>query len=209
MTKNDLLIRRETPEDYHQTEMLVREAFWNVYHPGCNEHYILHCYRSKKDFIPELDLVLEKDGQLIGQIMYVHSEIKTDKGVMIPIVTFGPLSIHPNFSRRGYGKYLLDNSIKKAAALGAGAIAITGNPLFYGKSGFVAGKSRGIRYASDPEAEYFLIKELKPDFLRDVKGTFMDPEGYLEPFRHPEAFERYDAQFPKKEKLVLPGQLGN
>lgn len=114
MTKNDLLIRRETPEDYHQTEMLVREAFWNVYHPGCNEHYILHCYRSKKDFIPELDLVLEKDGQLIGQIMYVHSEIKTDKGVMIPIVTFGPLSIHPNFSRRGYGKYLLDNSIKKS-----------------------------------------------------------------------------------------------
>ncbi|MGI6211143.1 MAG: GNAT family N-acetyltransferase [Anaerovoracaceae bacterium] len=200
-------IRRERPEDYRETEELVREAFWNVYHPGCTEHYLLHCFRTKEEFIPELDLVMEKDGRIIGQIMYVHSMILKEDGSELPVMTFGPLSIHPEYARKGYGKKLLDCSMDAARKLGAGALVITGNIEFYGKSGFVTGKSVGIRYAEDPDADYLLVKELKKDYLRDVRGTFTDPPGYLEAVRDPEAFERYDRTFPKKEKKKLPGQL--
>ena len=87
--------------------------------------------------------------------------------------------------------------MEKAREMGAGALAITGNIDFYGKSGFVPAKTKGVRYADDPEAYYFLIKELKPGFLDGVSGTYKDPEG----------FEKFEATFPAKEKQMLPGQL--
>jgi putative acetyltransferase len=204
----DYLIRRETPEDYFETEKLVREAFWNVYQPGCTEHYILHCFRPREEFIPGLDLVMEKDGRIIGQIMYVHSCINADDGRRIPTMTFGPVSILPEYSRQGCGKKLVDHSVEAAADMGAGALVITGDIRFYGKSGFVPGKTMGIRYESDPEADYLLVRELKDGYLAGVSGTFADPEGYLVAERDPGAFEIYDRQFPEKEKKVLPGQLG-
>ena len=207
-TPRDYLIRRERPEDYRKTEELVRDAFWNVYHPGCTEHYILHRFRSRDEFVPELDLVMEREDRIIGQIMYVRSSIRRDDGTLLPTMTFGPMCIHPDLSRRGYGKALLDHSMAAAAALGAGALVITGNILFYGKSGFVAGKTVGIRYREDPEADYLLVKELKEGYLQDVSGTFSDPAGYSVAERDPEGFEAYEGQFPKREKKVLPGQLG-
>ncbi|MGN0708915.1 MAG: GNAT family N-acetyltransferase [Anaerovoracaceae bacterium] len=200
-------IRRERPEDFFETEKLVRDAFWNVYHPGCTEHYILHCFRSRGGFIPELDLVMEKDGRIIGQIMYVRSEIDGDDGNVIPAFTFGPVSIHPDYQRKGLGKILVDQSAEAAAELGAGAIIITGNIAFYGKSGFVPAKTKGVRYRDDSEADYLLVKELRDGYLSGLSGTFSDPEGYLAAALHPDDFEKYDRQFPEKEKKVLPGQL--
>ena len=94
-------------------------------------------------------------------------------------MTFGPIGIAPAYKRKGYGKKLLDYSMEKAKEMGAGALAITGNILFYGKSGFVPAKTKGVRYADDPEADYFLIKELTPGFLDGISGTYKDPEGYF------------------------------
>ena len=91
-----LVIRRETPSEYEAVEYLTREAFWNVYRPGCNEHYVLHTFRDNPDFVPELDLVLERDGRLIGHIMYARATIQADDGRTIPVMTFGPISIHPD-----------------------------------------------------------------------------------------------------------------
>ncbi|MDP4133199.1 MAG: N-acetyltransferase [Bacillota bacterium] len=205
MNKNDYTIRLEQKEDYKEVENLTREAFWNVYRPGCMEHFVLHCFRGDKDFVPELDFVMEKYGQIIGHVMYAHSAIKADD--TIPIMTFGPISIAPEFKRQGYGKALLDYSMERAKELGAGALAITGNILFYGKSGFVIAKTKGIRYEDDPDADYFLIKELKEGFLDGISGTYKDPEGYFVCDKFPAEFEKYEAQFPYKEKLELPGQL--
>ena len=207
MTPKRILIRPETANDYRATEELTREAFWNVYRPGCTEHYVLHCYRNDPAFVPELDFVMELDGELIGQIIYVRSEIQCDDGRKIQIMTFGPIGISPAYQRKGYGKQLLDFSMERAAELGAGALAITGNILFYGKSGFVPAKTKGVRYADDPEADYFLIRELTPGFLQDVFGTYKDPTGYFVSEKDPEAFREYEATFPKKEKKKLPGQL--
>ena len=207
MSQNNIIIRNEEKKEYREVENLTREAFWNVYRPGCAEHYVLHCYRDDPAFVPELDYVMELDGKLIGQVIYVRSEIIGDDGRKIPIMTFGPIGIIPEFKRRGYGKKLLDYSMEQAEKMGAGALAITGNIDFYGKSGFVPAKTKGVRYADDPDADYFLIKELKPRFLNGISGTYKDPEGYFVCEKNPQKFEEFEATFPKKEKLKLPGQL--
>ena len=207
MMNDNITIRLETKDDYRAVENLTREAFWNVYCPGCMEHYVLHCYRNDPAFVPELDFVMERNGELIGQVMYVRSEIACDDGRKLPVMTFGPIGIAPAYKRQGYGKYLLDYSMEKAQEMGAGALAITGNILFYGKSGFVPAKTKGIRYADDPEADYFLIKELIPGFLDGISGNYKDLEGYIVCEKNPEDFEKFEAAFPKKEKLKLPGQL--
>ena len=200
----NIIIRNETPDDYRIVENLVREAFWNVYRPGCLEHYVLHTFRTDPAFVPELDLVMERSGEIIGHVMYVHSAIQTDNGRLVPIMTFGPISIAPAYKRQGYGRKLLAYSMEKAREMGAGALAITGNIDFYGKSGFVVAKNCGIRYAEDPEAEYFLIAELEPGFLKGMSGTYKDPAGY---FVDEGEAEQFDTAFPPKEKLKLPGQL--
>lgn len=206
MTEN-IIIRNETKEDYRKVENLTREAFWNVYRPGCTEHYVLHCYRNAPAFVPELDFVMELNGELIGQIIYVRSEIDCDDGRKLPIMTFGPIGIAPKYKRHGYGKRLLDYSMEKAKETGVGALAITGNILFYGKSGFVPAKTKGVRYADDPDADYLLVKELILGFLDGISGTYKDPDGYFVCEKNPEDFERFEATFPKKEKQKLPGQL--
>ena len=162
---------------------------------------MLHCYRSDPDFIPELDFVMELDGKLIGQVIYVRSQIECDDGRKIPIMTFGPISIAPEFKRQGYGKRLLDYSIERAKEMGTGALAITGNIDFYGKSGFVPAKIKGVRYADDPDADYFLIKELKEGFLNGISGTYKDPEGYFVCEKDPDGFKKFEKEFPKKRKI--------
>lgn len=200
-------IRLETPADYREVENLTREAFWNVYRPGCLEHYVLHTFRGKSEFIPDLDFVMELDGKIIGHIMYVHSEIRSDDGEIFPIMTFGPISIHPDYQRQGYGKILLDYSMEKAKNLGAKALCIEGNIDFYGKSGFVVASTKGIHYYAEPREEevpYFLVKELEPGFLDKITGTYHTPAGY---FIDESEAEKFDLNFPPKQKLELPGQI--
>ena len=200
-------IRLETPADYREVENLTREAFWNVYRPGCLEHYVLHTFRGKSEFIPDLDFVMELDGKIIGHIMYVHSELRSDDGEIFPIMTFGPISIHPDYQRQGYGKILLDYSMEKAKNLGAKALCIEGNIDFYGKSGFVVASTKGIRYYAEPREEevpYFLVKELELGFLDKITGTYHTPAGY---FIDESEAEKFDLNFPPKQKLKLPGQI--
>ena len=207
MSKHNIVIRLEQEADYRKTENLTREAFWNVYCPGCKEHYVLHRYRQDPAFVPELDFVMELDGKMIGQVMYVRSEIRCDDGRKVPIMTFGPIGIAPEYKRRGYGKRLLDYSMEQARKMGAGVLAITGNIDFYGKSGFVPAKTKGVCYADDPDADYFLIRELTPGFLDGISGSYKDPEGYFVCEKEPEEFERFESTFPPKQKLKLPGQI--
>ena len=126
MSEKNIIIRLETKDDYRAVENLTRESFWNVYRPGCMEHYVLHCYRVDPAFVPELDFVMELNGELIGQVIYVRSEIDCDDGRTLPIMTFGPISIAPAYKRQGYGKQLLDYSMEKSEENGCGCTAITG-----------------------------------------------------------------------------------
>ena len=207
MNKNDYIIRLERKEEYRKVEHLVREAFWNVYRPGCLEHYVLHQLREDPAFVPELDFVMEKDGELIGQNMFMRAVIKADDGREIPIMTMGPICIAPEWKRKGYGKILLDHSLEKAAELGCGALCFEGNIDFYGKSGFTFAGDFGIRYHGLPEGEdasFFLCRELVPGYLAGVAGEYATPEGY---FVDEKEAEEFDRTFPPKKKEKLPGQL--
>lgn len=207
MNKNNLNIRLENETEYREVENLVRESFWNVYRPGCLEHFVLHELRKDPDFVPELDLVLEKDGKIIGQNMFMRAVIQSDDGREIPIMTMGPIGILPEFKRMGYGKFLLDHSLERAAERGCGALCFEGNIDFYGKSGFRPASEFGIRYHGLPEGEdasFFLCRELIPGYLDDITGEYTPPKGY---FVDEKAAEEFDKMFPPKEKLKLPGQL--
>ena len=206
----NLIIRQEREEENWDVENLVRESFWNVYRPGCQEHYVLHQLRNDPAFVKELDLVMEKEGQLIGQNMFMRAVIKADDGRDISIMTMGPICIAPEYKRQGYGKILLDHCLEKAAELGCGALCIEGNIDFYGKSGFTFARNFGNRYHDLPEGaddSFFLCKELIPGYLDGISGEYAPPDGYFAAEQNPEAFEKFDAQFPPKEKLKLPGQL--
>ena len=203
-TKQEITIRSERTEERTAVENLVREAFWNVYRPCCLEHYVLHQLRQDSAFVPELDLVMELEGKLIGQVMYMRSAVTLEDGNQLPVMTFGPIGIAPRYKRQGYGLMLLKYSMELAHKIGAGALCTEGNIDFYGKAGFVTGKSVGIRYANDPEADYFIVKELETGFLDKVKGVYRDPAGYF--VDEAEAAD-FDEQFPPKPKLKLPGQL--
>ena len=178
MNKETCTIRLERPEERHEVENLVREAFCNVYRPGCLEHYVLHKLRDDPDFVPELDFVMEKDGQLIGQNIFIRTVIHADDGRDVPIMTMGPIGIAPEYKRQGYGK-----------------------------SGFDYASRFGIRYHGLPEGEdasFFLCRELIPSYLDGITGEYATPQGY---FVDEAEAEEFDKQFTPKEKLRLPGQI--
>ena len=207
MNTKNVMIRLEKKEEYRQVENLVRESFWNVYRPGCLEHYVLNQLRNDPAFVPELDFVMEKEGELIGQNVFMRAVVKADDGRDIPIMTMGPICIAPALKRKGYGKILLDYSLEKAKELGCGAVCFEGNIDFYGKSGFRFASDFGIRYHGLPEGEdasFFLCKELITGYLDGVTGEYATPAGY---FVDEAEAEEFDKQFPSKEKLKLPGQL--
>ncbi len=207
MNQNDTIIRLETTADYRETENLVRESFWNVYRPGCSEHYVLHTLRNDPAFVKELDFVMEQNGVLIGQNMFMRTVIKTDDGNELPVLTMGPIGITPSLKRKGYGKQLLDYSLQQATALGYKAVLFEGNIAFYGKSGFDYASRFGIRYhhlPEDADASFFLCKELIPGTLDNVTGVYQTPAGY---YVEDADVEEFDKQFPQKQKLKLPGQL--
>lgn len=193
MNKTDCMIRLEKKEEHWEVENLVRESFWNVYRPGCIEHYILHRLRNDKDFVPELDFVLEKEGRVIGQTVFMKSLIKADDGREIPVITLGPICIAPAYKRQGYGRYLLDYALEKAKELGAGAVCLEGSIDFYGKSGFVPAGTKGIRYhgtSRESDMPYFLLKELQSGWLDGITGEYYTPAGYYVDEKDVEEFDK-------------------
>ncbi len=207
MTVRDYAIRLEKKEDRRAVEELVRESFWNVYRPGCSEHYVIHVLRDDPAFVKELDFVLEKDGRLIGQNMFMKTVIEADDGRTVDVLTMGPIGITPELKRKGYGKALLEYSLEKAAGLGFGAVLFEGNIRFYGTCGFDYASKFGIRYHDLPEgadSSFFLCKELIPGYLDGVTGVYQTPQGYYVP---DEEVEEFDKGFPEKVKLKLPGQI--
>ena len=203
-------IRLEQPNDYREVENLTREAFWNVYRPGCTEHFVLNQYRNNPDFIPELDLVMEEDGRIIGHVMFSKAQLILDDGTIRPSWTFGPISIHPDYKRKGYGLKLLNCALEKARELGIGFLCMEGNIHFYRHAGFDLASKLGIHYHAEPrdaEVPYFLAQELIPGWLGGIEATYCPPKGYFVADERPDDFATYEATFPAKEKTLQPGQL--
>ncbi|PKM61104.1 MAG: GNAT family N-acetyltransferase [Firmicutes bacterium HGW-Firmicutes-4] len=196
-------IRNEEESDYQQVEELTRKSFWNLYIPGCNEHYLVHVMRSHKDFLPELDLVIEVDDQIIGNIMYTKAKLIDMSGAEKDILTFGPVCILPEYQRKGYGKKLLEYSFEQAIALDYDVIVIFGNPNNYVSRGFKSCKKYNICLENGSYPSAMMVKELKPEVLDGRKWVYYQSPVFE--IDEQEA-ERFDAGLESLEKKYQPSQ---
>lgn len=196
-------IRQERADERADVEAMIRRAFYNLYTPGCGEHYLAHVLRGHEDFIPELDLVLELDGRVIGNIMYTKASLIGKNGTSVPAVTFGPLCVDPAYQRRGYGRMLVERSCEIACQMGYEAVVIFGSPLNYVGYGFVSCKKHGVHAEGDVYPAAMLVRELREGVLSGGGWTYRDS-----PAMHirEEDAEAYDAKLPPIEKRWQPSQ---
>jgi len=205
MNKHDYIIRKETKNDYRETENLAREAFWNMSKPGCHEHYFIHIMRDHADFIPELDYVIEFDGKIIANVMYCKATLTDEQGNVKPVVTMGPLCVLPEYQRMGFGKALLEHTFKIAEEMGYDTVINFGNPDNYVARGYKSCKKYNVCFEGDIFPAALLVKVLKEDAL-DGRKWFYHPSEVDKPCDDEKAVEEFDKLFPPKEKGWQPSQ---
>lgn len=201
--KHNIIIRNEEVKDWAVVEDITRRAFYNIYIESCVEHYLVHIMREHEDFIPELDLVLELDGKVIGNIMYTKAVLRDETGNKKDILTFGPVSIHPDYQRRGYGKRLMEHSFSKARELGFDTIVIFGSPANYVSRGFKSCRKYEVSVEGGKYPAAMMVKELIPHVLSGHKWTYQDSP--VMAISEEDAL-RYDDTLEPMEKKYLPSQ---
>jgi predicted N-acetyltransferase YhbS len=189
-------LRLEEENDYRTVEALTREAFWNHYVPGCDEHFLAHNLRKADVFIKELDFVALCDGKIVGNIMYAKASIKNN-GIDHAVLTFGPVSVLPEYQNRGIGGKLINHTVKLAKETGYKAVIIYGDPEYYKRFGFKESKGYNITNKDKKFPAALLVLELYPNALTGIEGIFDEGKVY-EPDQN-EA-ENFDRKFTAKEK---------
>lgn len=205
MNNKDYIIRLETPADYAEVENLTREAFWNVNFPGCGEHFFVHVMRSHPDFVPQLAFVLEGQGRILANIMYLRAALVDENGNEEPILTFGPLSVLPEYQRQGLGKALMEHSLQKAAEMGCKAVVIFGDPDNYTARGFKSCQKFNVTLDGSLYPASLLVKELNSGLPEGRKWRYRPSEAEAL-CQDMEAFNAFEAAFPPKEKGWMPSQ---
>jgi len=199
----DLIIRNEQINEYRAVEELTREAFWNLYVPGCSEHFVLHNMRSSSDFISELDFVAELNGKLVGNIVYTHGKLINDMGETHNVISLGPVSVLPAYQRQSIGSALIKYSLDKAKSLGFTAVFIYGNPRYYSRFGFRCAERYDITNSEGKFAVALMALELIPGTLRKISGRFLESEVFKV---DEDGFQKYENTFPPKNKAVTESQ---
>ena len=203
--KTNHIYRLETKIDYYEVENLTREAFWNVYQPGCDEHYIIHIMRDDKDVVKALNYVCELDGEIVGHIFYTHTKIIDDNNVIHPVLSFGPISVHPDVQKTGIASSLIQKTMKLATEMGFKGIVITGNPQYYHRFGFKPASEFGIMFTDGSSFPELMAIELIPGGLANVNGRINFAPKFSD--IDSDKLANFDSEFPKKEKKKLPSQL--
>ncbi len=203
----NVILRNETEKDYFTVESLTREAFWNVYKPGCDEHLLVHNMRSLPCFMKELDIVAEVDGKIVGSILYSKSKLTDLNGKENELIAFGPISVHPDFQNKRVGSSLIYHTFQIAEQMGYTSVFITGNPDYYGRFGFETASNFGIHLKGvpiDDKADFFMVKRLNPSALNGISGMFEFDSCYdVDQIQ----LDTFDKQFPPKGKEKRSGQI--
>jgi predicted N-acetyltransferase YhbS len=199
----EIKLRLEEEKDYSTVENITREAFWNLYKPGCDEHFIIHNMRNAHEFIKELDYVAIYNNEIIGNIVYAKSKI-ISAIKEYDVLTFGPLSVLPKYQNKGIGEKLVNHTIKLSKEMGFKAIIIYGNPKYYERFGFKNTKEYGITDMKGNYNDALMALELFSNALENIKGKFFEGEIYK---INKEELETFEQGFPYKEKLVLDTQI--
>jgi len=193
----DILIRPETENDYFENEYVTREAFWNLYVPGCNEHYLVHVLRKHADYLPEFSFVAEYQNKIIGNIFYARSHVINEQDQRMDTLTFGPVSVLPEFQRKGVGSALIQHTVAIARQKNYPAIIIYGSPSNYCKHGFKNCKDFQISTEDGRYPYSMLVLELQPGAFANHSWKYYDSPVY--DIQDAEV-EEYDKRFPPKAK---------
>jgi len=197
MEYKNYVIRNERKEDCRIVEEMIREAFWNVHEPGCNEHYLAHLLRGHENFIPELNFVLEEEAKIVGNIMFAESKLVSIDGEEMKVLTFGPLSVHPDYQRKGYGKALVEYSFDKALKMGYKVCVIFGHPSNYISRGFKNCKKYNVFVGEKVYPTAMLVCELEEGTLEGKVWEYQESPAYE---IDESGFDAFDKEFPYKEK---------
>ncbi len=199
-----IVIRPERPGDYRETEIITREAFWDVYKPGCDEHLVAHKLRETAAFVRELDLVACEGERIVGNIMYTKARVLGPKGEVREVLCLGPVSVLPEQQGRGIGGRLIKESLARAREMGFAAVFLMGNPAYYSRFGFRKAEEFGVLTSDGKSHDYFMGLELAPGRLGGLSGNFFYDESF-----HVNAgeLEEFEKLFAKKEKHITSTQL--
>jgi len=200
----NLSIRLENAKDYRKVEYLTREAFWNLYKPGCVEHLLIHKMRKVPAFVKELAFVAVADEKIVGNIVYSKAKIRNGKNQEFEVLCMGPVGVLPSYQGKGIGSRLINHSIAEARQLGYKAVILFGKPHYYQRFGFVNAKAYGIQTSSGENFDEFMALELYDGGLQGLSGKFHEDEVFN---LDQEELEIFDREFPFKEKQVTDTQL--
>ncbi len=200
----DIEIRHEMKEDHRETETLTRDAFWDLYKPGCDEHLVLHKMRNLPVFVRELNYVAVTGDRIIGNIVFSKASVVNDKGDAFEVLTMGPVSVLPQYQGKGIGSRLINHALDHAGKMGFAAVLIFGNPEYYSRFGFVNAAKYNIQTSEGENFDAFMALELFENSLQGVEGKF-----YIDPvfFTDEKELEEFEKQFPSREKHVHDTQL--
>lgn len=199
----NIVIRHESENEYKLVEEITRDAFWNLYFPGCDEHFVVKKIRDHKDFIPELSFVIELDGRLVGSIFYTHSKVVSADGTEYKTISFGPVCIHPDVHRIGLGRKLITYSIEEAKRLGYSAIMILGYPFHYQTYGFLGAKKYNVSMMDGKYYVGLMMLPLYEGALDGISGKAVFSDVFEV---DKDELEEYDKTFLPKEKAVKESQ---
>ena len=198
----EIILRLEERKDYKAVEHLTREAFWDIYVPGCDEHLLVHNLRKTNVFVKELDFVALYDNKIVGNIMYAKAIIKNND-LEYTVLTFGPLSVLPEYQNKGIGGKLINHTVKLSKVMGYKCIIIYGDPDYYKRFGVYESKKYKITNKDKKFPAALLVLELYPNALNGIEGIF--DEGKIYEIDKNEA-EEFDKKFVAKEKGYLKTQ---
>lgn len=200
----NITLRIEEEKDFRTVDNITREAFWNVYRPGCSEHFILHKLRSSPAFIKELDFVAELDGEVVGNIVYSKAVVVDDAGTRHEVIGFGPLSVLPSYQRRGIGTKLIEHTVEIAKEMGYKAIIIFGDPAYYHRFGFVNAEVFDIHTSEGENFDPFMAKELYAESLQGITGRYFEDAAFQV---NEKELKLFDQGFPPRQKEVTDTQI--
>jgi len=192
----EIKLRLEEEKDYKIVEELTREAFWNNHVPGCDEHLLIHNLRKTNEFVSELDFVAIYDNKIVGNIVYVKPKVINNDFENV-VLTFGPLSVLPNYQNKGIGGKLINHTVQLSKKMGYKGIIIYGDPEYYKKFGFIESRHYKITNRDKKYPMALLVLELYPNALNGIEGIFDEGKAYEV---NEDELEEFDKMFPKKEK---------
>lgn len=197
-------IRQEEEKDFKGVEHLTREAFWDLYKPGCNEHLLVHKIRKISAFVKELDLIACDKDRIVGNIIYSKAKVVNKENTEFEVLCMGPIAVLPSYQKQGIGSLLMEHSIERAKQLGHKAIIIFGNPDYYHRFGFRNAEEYEIQTSAGDNFDAFMALELYDASLKGISGKFYEDEVFK---IEEEELEDFEKQFPYKEKHVTDTQL--